>query len=263
MAESARDDRWLLILQVVFDETGLGQTEPDQAFIFAGFLGSARQWEAFVHAWKPLLEKPPILRAKGFKNTLRRKRNNKRMLGFTSVLRECEGLRRVSVTIPNKAYKIAVLDEIPKWQGRLDTEALELLDNPYYFGFYVMMMQVLLPMVQSLGDKAELEVIYDENIQEAEKVKSGYREFLAQTPEAKQLRREPRSENDDKFMPLLAADLLAWHMRRDFSERQQGREHQDTVWDALDDLPKYPPLVLNEAELWKIVAWDELEKRLR
>lgn len=244
-------------------ESGYEQNGSEEAFIFAGFVGPLREWEAFAHGWAQRLNKRRVLSAQGFKTHLRRTPNSKRIGGFVRVIKKCGKLYRVSVTIPNTAYKTAVLDQIPKWRKRgLRAELLRIIDNPYYFGFYAIMMQVLLPMVWLLAENAQLEVIYDENIQEAEKLKASYKDFLATNPEAKQLRREPRGETDDQFMPLLAADLLAWHMHRDFVERQLGREYQDTVWTALNELPTCPPLVLNEADLSKIAAWDKFEEML-
>ena len=51
---------------------------------------------------------------------------------------------------------------------------------------------------------------------------------------------EPHSETDEDFTPLQAADLYAWHLHRDYVETQLGREHKDSVWDALKGLRTYP-----------------------
>ena len=64
MGRANRDNRWLLIFQLVFDESGLGQ---NHAFVFAGFLGPLRAWEQFADLWEPLLKRRQQLTAKGFK----------------------------------------------------------------------------------------------------------------------------------------------------------------------------------------------------
>lgn len=251
-----------MILQLFFDESGYGQTARDEAFIFAGFLGTVRTFETMDDDWRSLLRKRPTLTARGFKNLLRRKRNSPRVTEFVDVLAACENIHRVSVTIPRVAFEKAVISEIPKWRNRLDAQAVALVENEYFFGFYTIISNILLPMVASLKDRGRLEVIYDEQIQEADKVESGYEEFVKQTPEAKQFVRKPRAGSDEDFMPLQAADLLAWHMHREFIKRQHGEQHDDLVWKALTELPSYPALVLGDGDLRKIVAWDELERRL-
>jgi hypothetical protein len=109
----------------------------------------------------------------------------------------------------------------------------------------------------------KLEVIYDLNVQEVETLRSGYKELLTAAPEeVDRLAGEPHGESDEEFLPLLAADLLSWHMHRDFVATQSGREHKDTVWTALKALKSYRTLVLNEDSLRKMARWGELEKLL-
>ena len=242
-------------LQLFLDESGLGQTD---FFIFAGFLGTVRMWERFTRAWQPLLNEPPKLSAKGFKNHLRRKRNSKRLLDFVRILAD-SGVHRVSSIIPRVAFERAIFDELPKWQGRLEPEVIQLLQNEYYFGFWHILMHVLLPM-SWVNKNLRLEVIYDLNIQEEVKLKTGYRGLIENVPEANLLADEPHGESDDELMPLQAADLVAWHVRRDCLEAEAGRKHNDTVWAALKSLSTYPESILNENDLRQIVGWSELEK---
>src|SRR5712692_7803810 len=112
-----RDRRYLMIIQLFLDESGYGQTDPHEAFIFAGFFGGVRQWELFAVKWDELLKEPPALTAKGFKSLLRRERNSWRVANFVQVLHEC-GVYRISLCIPRHAYEKAVLSELPKWQSR-------------------------------------------------------------------------------------------------------------------------------------------------
>ncbi|MGC1191363.1 MAG: hypothetical protein WA861_12280, partial [Candidatus Binatus sp.] len=103
-------------IQLLIDEAGIGQSGTDKVFVFAGFLGTVRQWERLTHAWDGLLKGPPLLTADGLKNAIRRKRNNRRVLKFVNALRE-SGLYRVECRIPKDAYDKAILSELPKWKG--------------------------------------------------------------------------------------------------------------------------------------------------
>lgn len=244
--------------QLFIDESGYGQTGPQDAFVFGGFLSTVRAWERFAHVWKGLLKKPPVLSAGGFKNHLRRNRNSRRLKDFIEVLR-ISGVHRVSTIIPRQAYQRAILDELPKWRGRLDDEVVELLGNEYYFGFFHIVMHVLLPMTW-VNDKLRLEVIYDLNVQEKEKLKAGYQGLVDHVPEARFLAGEPHGEPDDDVMPLLAADLIAWHLHRDYVERLLGKEHEDTIWEALKGLSTYPESTLNESDLRSMAQWERVEQ---
>ncbi len=233
-----------------------------EAFVFAGFMGSVPAWEHFAHEWDRLLRESPVLTAKGFKNLLRRKRDSPRVLKFVEVLKDCE-VYRVSVIIPRKAFQDGVIAELPKWQSRgLAEDAVSLFRNEYYFGFFATIMSILIPMAQVAKKSTKLEVVYDLNIQEVENLKTGYRDFLTNVPDvAARLAQEPHGETDDDFMPLQAADLVSWHIHRDFFERQHGREHIDSVWSALKELNTYPPIVLGEADLRR-ACWNRLDQIL-
>jgi hypothetical protein len=248
--------------QLILDEAGMGQTGPDEAFIFAGYLGTVRAWESFMHKWVPLLKHPRPLSAGGFKNLVRRKRRNKdRLRGFVSVIKECR-LHRVSVTIPRIAYENAILVELPQWERRgLDADAIKLIRNEYFFGFWAVAMHVLLPMSWT-NDQLRLEIIYDLNVQEVEKLKQGYRDFQLTVPEERFLKGEPHGETDDDFMPLLAADMIAWHIHRDYVETQLGRIYQDPIWNELKALSTYPPMILDESDLRSMARWEYLDKVL-
>ena len=243
----------------MLDESGLGQTGVDEAFVFAGFLGAVTQWENLVHQFDRLLNQPPILRESGFKKLLRRKRNSPRVHKFVDALGE-SGIYRVECRIPKDAYEKAILSQLPKWHGKgITDDDIWRLKNEYYIGFFTTITSILLPMKLTAQPTTKLEVIYDLNINEVAKLKAGYKDFVEIMPEeANRLFAEPHGETGDDFMPILAADLLAWHIHRDFVETSNGRKHKDSVWDALRELPKYPEPPWNEETLREMAQWDRL-----
>jgi hypothetical protein len=120
------------------------------------------------------------------------------------------------------------LAELPKWESRgLDSDTIKLIRNEYFFGFWAIAMYVLLP-ISWTNDQLRLEIIYDRNVHEVEKLKQGYSDFQLTVPEARFLKGEPYGDTDDDFMPLLAADLIAWHIHRDYVE---------TNWDVFIKMP--------------------------
>jgi hypothetical protein len=118
-------------------------------------------------------------------------------------------------------------------------EVYELLSNQYYFAFFFIVMQVLLPMVWT-NPNLRLEVIYDLNIHERPKLNLGYQGLTEHISEAQFLVGEPHGERDEDFAPLLAADLAAWHIHKDYVEQQHNRQHSDSVWRILQDGSIYP-----------------------
>jgi hypothetical protein len=216
-------------------------------------------WEDFVDALDALLKQPPILNAQGFKNLLRRKRNSDRVLKCVELLRESD-LYRVECRIPKKIYEQIFLSELPKWLGKGVTEEdLWRLKNEYYVGFFATICSILLPLSLAGQPTTKLQVIYDLNINEAAKLKTAYKDFFEMLPEAAgRLVAEPHGEADDDFIAILSADLLAWHIHRDFVEAAHGRKHRDLVWDALCQLPKYPEIEWSEENLRELAHLDEL-----
>lgn len=223
---------------LIVDESGYGQTGPTEAFVFAGFIGDVHQWEDFTHYWTPIMNEDPLWSADILKDK-RGTKDNQRILRLVDAIAKSQ-IARVQFRIPDTDYKIAVKDNLQSWfrNKEIDEESFERLDNPYLFAFYSNLLNVLGAIREHEG--VELDVIYDCNIEHRERLEDAYQGFLESNIPAEvkaMLPKMPIPRNDKTFMPLQAADLLAWHTHRDFVKSKEGNAHADAVWLALKELP--------------------------
>jgi hypothetical protein len=115
-----------------------------------------------------------------------------------------------------------------------------LFKNPYYISFMVVFGLELANQGwrwRDTGTKELIEILFDEGIDERRRLKKGYEEFVrairkGSHPEFLDLliNKEAEFRDDKKFLPLQAADLLAWHVRRNIYEKARGHTHDDPIW---------------------------------
>jgi hypothetical protein len=239
---SNRERRLMIPLvapQLVVDESGYGQKGLTEAFVFAGFIGDVHQWEDFTHYWAPIMSEDRPWTADRLKRN-RGKKDHPRILRLIEAIGK-SGIARIQFRIPDSDYQIAVKGNLQSWfrNKEIDEEGFKRLDNPYLFAFYSNLLSVLGAIREHEG--VELDVIYDYNIEHRERLEDAYQGFLESDIPAEvkaMLPKVPIPRNDKTFMPLQAADLLAWHTHKDFVETKEGNIHADAVWLALKDLPK-------------------------
>jgi hypothetical protein len=223
----------------------------------------------FRHRWADLLNKPPRLTAKGLKKLLRASRNNKRIECFASVIKEC-GLVPVATHVPNRAYFPAIA-ELEALRVELDQKGIDdvvslndvrRLKNSWHLGFWGVAILLSIIAEDRRVQPGTLEVIYDYNKDEHKKLEDGYEIFVETASDlAKYFRVKPYPEDDETFMPLQAADLLAWHMHRDHLERAGGRRHEDTIWEILRTSPHIAEIEWTGDMVREAFHIDELRKQ--
>jgi hypothetical protein len=239
-----------MIFQLCIDESGYGQTGPDDAFVFAGYLASLKTWEIFTHRWGSVA---PGLSLQKLKKLFHSKPDNRSADGndllkqYVSVIGRLR-LFRLSICIPAVAYQKAFKQQLSSRD--FDRDILYLHDNQYFMAFYGLMISALTAMKDWPPD-ACLRIVYDRNIREAAKLKDGYRDYLdnASHDQLTRLVGEPIPEDDEGFVPLQAADLIALHIFRDYRARRRGTRHDDWVWAYLRDLPVLQDHLFEETDL--------------
>ncbi len=222
--------------QLVIDESGYGQRGRTETFVFAGFLGSVPEWSAFSRLWTLAMGDWTARRLKSQRGS----KDNPHILRLVEAI-ERSRIKRAQLRIPHDDFDLVITQQLPQWisNGELQPDARWKLSNPYFFAFFAFLFQTFATLRAHQPD-ARLEVIYDKNLEHRARLVQGYRDLLAspiQPENRKFLCREPRPENDDDFMPLQAADLIAWHTHRAYVAEHSGGEHKDVVWAALRALP--------------------------
>lgn len=181
-------------------------------FILAGYVHSAEKWSQFSDDWKAELNTPPKIEY------------------FRMV--EAENLRGQFIRWPwrkreQKVNRLAkVIHKYNPWSFEcwLSEKAFNKilkpiapydLKNPYMYCFYGVIVTVA-RLLQSEGIKAPVDFVFDEQGGLGPRVVFWY-DWIKQWQDpsiAALLGNTPVFRDDKKVLPLQAADILAWHLRR-------------------------------------------------
>jgi hypothetical protein len=227
-----REHRWFLMLQVWVDDSGRGQ---DPVFVLAGYIARVRNWEALADRWRGILnQKPRIGCLKGkeaasltgeFHGWTAAERDE-RVLQLVGAI-EQYSLAGVRVVIPHEGFRQTLRG------GRIAKESRWYFGQPYYLAFDAIFASVL-SYVRRRPFIEKVEFIFDYGVVARRNLEQAYAQLLKGLgKDAALIEREPVFRDDRSFPPLQAADLLAWHVRREHDERAKGRILQSPVWDAL------------------------------
>jgi hypothetical protein len=234
-----REFRWFVVVdfndifQAVVDESGYAAADcryPNDALVFAGYVGKIADWANFTHAWKAIIEDHPELNDTEFVKALMRWKGSKsdpRAMALMNAVVENPRLGSIRWTLPYRALREGA-DRVP---GE---------EEMYFFawsGVLTHCVATILPI-----PNARLEFIYDQNIHEESKVQTAYvnyrRAMVRAVPDlADRLARRPQPMNDADFWPLRAADGLAWNTHRHWIRQTKGKQFSNPLWRAMDAGP--------------------------
>jgi hypothetical protein len=250
LSEAACLESWLAvatIIQMVTDESGHGQIGPDQAFIFAGFVGPVPHWERFSHEFTRLLKRNPAMSPREFKTQVRRENPDERVLRSVQMISDC--------SLHGFRFKIAH-DDFLKLQALayriVPTDERFFFRNQYFIAF----VSTLLILMAGARHSSEYKVqfIYDEEMHEERKLKAGYKLFRDWAKRTKPeildyLYRNPFPQPDAAFHPLLMADALVYHSYKAHVAAAHGRRHINPLWESLQGVEFYADEVWDDNDL--------------
>lgn len=203
--------RGLMVLQAHID----GSTTKGVVLVLAGYVAPAEKWARFSDDWAEMLTAlPPLQRPFKMKN----------MWCSPERLESTSWLYRIIERHASAAISCAVkIDELHKvWDSITwppSARDPQQLRNPYYCGFLGLINGVAQAQAQ-IGLSEPIDFIFDEETEKGpilggwdglkENSHPELRPFLGDTPAWK---------NDETLMPLQAADLYAWWVRKWYVER--------------------------------------------
>lgn len=259
LPEDARRWRLLVPFQTYVDDSGgLGHSKH---FVLAGLIGHSEDWTVFSDEWRACLaEKPSIKR---FKMSEAARRSGE-FYRWTAEMRDAK-LRSLTRIINRHAQVLtySVIDlaaHQETWAKRLPKP----LNEAYFHPFQNTIMATCF-LLWDNGHREPFEIIFDEQEVFGLRAKAYYPAFRAmmeyKEPEAATLLPpEPWFRSDDQALPLQAADLAAWCIRKctddpaydqfnwllaelrsvkqtDYSQ-YYDRDRMEAVWGQAEDLLK-------------------------
>jgi hypothetical protein len=250
------DERWwrlLLVMQVYIDDS----IEPP-VFVLAGFIASAEEWEKLKVEWQATLDKPPRLayvkmqeahalvgEFKGWNETAR----DKRLAEFVATIKR-HVLAGVSLVVRHDDFRSVFRHRIAKP-----------LDNPYWLVYYLLITHVFEWELKN-GLTEKIDFIFDEQLHQSEQVKASYEIFYQQAPENIRGRfgKPPEHRDDKKTLPLQAADILAWHIHRRYSEKERGSDFVSPTMRLLDTISQWHEFRMKERLQALFVMYDTMTR---
>jgi hypothetical protein len=195
----------------VDDSGGIGHSKH---FVLAGLIGSSYHWAEFSEEWQACLDEKPSIRR--FKMSEAAGRSGE-FYRWTDKMRN-DKLRSFARVI-NRHPKILTYSCIEleahgeTWRKRLQKP----LNEPYFHPFHNTIMATCFALWDA-GSRERFEIVFDEQVIFGPRAKSWWPITRAicqwREPEAAQiLPIEPVFRTDDDFLPLQAADLMAWCIR--------------------------------------------------
>jgi Protein of unknown function (DUF3800) len=203
---------------------GSGTINDSPVYVMAGYLASVEAWESFAAEWQTALDHPKAI--KYFKMSeawIRRGQFD----GWDETMRDAR-LRMLPPIINRHAFS-AVIFAVSSdgWKqhaiGRLNAPYH---NRPYFFAFHTIMAAAV-KYLASKGLNEKVDFVFDEEGGESTRLMlEGFEEWAALAPPhlKDHIGSPPIFRSEKEMLPLQAADLLAWHVRRSFFDGILGKD---------------------------------------
>jgi hypothetical protein len=223
----------MLALEAYIDDSGKGQPP---VFVLAGFLGYAAQWAEFTEEWRAALAKKPALEYFKMREAASL---HGQFFGWGEQQRDrrlAELLAIIDRRVISGVYSGVMHADFDKIiRGKIAKR----MDNPYFLMYHGIIAAVLRFIVEhNIGEAVDF--IFDEQFKQSDQVQEAYSAVVELAPPAIRplLGARPIHRSEREFLPLQAADLHAWHVRRWFAERAQGADFTQLGMPALNRIPQ-------------------------
>jgi hypothetical protein len=231
LPEIKRRRRPLVILQAYLDESGT--RNQDVCFVLAGFIAPAEVWANFSDQWQQCLDAPPALNYFKMREAVNNPTGAFRNWKRSDVRRKVQEL--VEIIKSNVKLGIHCTIPISGFDEIIAAQNAGPFSNPYSMAFYAVLAGI---GWEALEHKADgLDVIFDIQDKYSGFVKGVYPLMRRRVDSSlgQILPVEPMFKDDRQFLPLQAADMLAWLFRNAFNGRRTEWE-----WIANELMPVIP-----------------------
>lgn len=190
---------------------GSGNGSPD-SLVLAGYIASDEQWANFSAEWQEMLDK---LSMTDFKMS-RMAQSSERMeqaAWFYRII-EKHTICSVSSIINTAKLRNTLDDAIKKNALPVSEKNIKHLKNPYFMAFRTLI-YALLHKQKSIGISEPITLVFDKESEQERAIIAWCNLKEKSTPEIQALMGSaPLYEDDKKVLPLQAADLFAWWVRK-------------------------------------------------
>jgi len=240
------------MLRAFVDDSGSGGDSP--WFVLAGYLGTVADWDAFDSEWQEVLCAEPRIEYFKMKQA---ERLRDQFEGFTPEQRDAKINALIDVILKRARQAVYVRAKQKDYDEIVKTQVPEMWDNAYFFLFPAFV-TCCTSLEKWFGNSEPIHFVFDSHERFENPSKQLYNQILGAPVLAGRIVNVDY-EDDKQFLPLQAADLLAWQVRRAFSFPQEKRRaHYDRANSCA-----WPPYsyILSRQDLQQGV--DLMEQRAR
>jgi hypothetical protein len=215
-------------LQAFIDDSGSdGSSGP--LFVLAGFVSSTEGWAEFSNAWRPLVREPPITEPFKMKDAMALAGAFDRRNGWTEALRDVRVARLADIVCDHALVRVSTSirhDEFNQYIKSLPTPLRTLTSDSPYVLLAQSLMTYVAEMSPIVGLTEPCDFVFDEQCgfsDELLRLWPSYKQIAQQTSKTDMpsfLGSPPIFRDDATFLPLQAADMYAWSLRRDYADNQ-------------------------------------------
>jgi hypothetical protein len=221
------------MLQVFIDDSGRGV---DPVFVLAGYVGRVRNWEEFSDRWQKALKQPPAIE---YLKATEAIWLQGQFRGWKPQDRDTKVLKLIALIQKHSMYAV----DLAVAAGPFRTifgRAKRPFNKPHAIAF-PHLVTWMLGTAAKRAQREKVRLVFDRGVLEREaEITEAYVAMMKHLPPAltSLLDQRPSFEDDKEVGPLQAADLWAWHVRRQYNEMAEGRNMwASPIWTALTELP--------------------------
>lgn len=213
------------MIQCYIDDSG-SDPRPGGIFVLAGYIMEETRWKDFTARWNVELKRPPSIKScrmadaesgDGFFEGIDSPFRRMKVKDLARVVRDCFPTALVAQMMWNDYTNVV--------KGNVDSR----LENPYAFLFFKILgaisyLQRRSNEVGNFGFKP-VDFIFDKQGRAGLKCLDWYGHLAQRVaePDRTIISSKPRFEDDQAEIPLQAADMFAWHIRREHAFPNEDR----------------------------------------
>jgi hypothetical protein len=218
-----------------------GDTDDGHTFVLAGFLARAEDWSEFARAWQASLDGPPLCPPVHMTDISGKGKNGWER--FSDNEREQRLFKLVTVIESSPVHAFAAIVDLPKFLKA--AKMLDKMDKPHvsiwrkrlfhkvYAPAAVAVVRSMLGFEEAIGKRfGRIDFVFDRQQEFGGAVKKNVETVLDGVLAVSDATARARLGvtkwlSKDGIVPLQAADMLAWHLRRERDYRDQRPVFQD------------------------------------
>lgn len=204
-----RSKKPVVMLQAYFDDSVCSRKK---RLFLAGFVSTAESWMRFSDEWAEELQRAPSI---NYFHMVEAGQFRDEFKGWDRADRDAKVLRLAKIIAKHQLFSLHSSINEPAAKRIYKKIAPYPFHDPYYSVFLNVIGNTII-LADRMGYKGKIKFIFDEKqgfLQTAKFFETHIRE--TRPDYASRIAGTPSFEDDKDVMPLQAADLLAWHVRRE------------------------------------------------